>query len=177
MKKVDLKLHAGDVPKGYAVCYNNQCPRNKECLRYLCYTVLPESEDVCPAVLPQAWQGDECRKFVEARPVQLAWGMKRLFKDVPSWQSPVIRHELMDLFGSRTTYFRYRRGEFLITPKQQEQVAEIFQRYGITAPRCYDHTLQTYYFDVPGFGSSHAYTTKHTKQRLQTQERGFKKVP
>ncbi|MBQ6189176.1 MAG: hypothetical protein IJK45_03270 [Bacteroidaceae bacterium] len=167
MEKSDITLKADDVPKKYAVCYNHECPRAGECLHHLCYTVLPKGEDVRLCVLPQAWQGNECRQFAKAQPVRLAWGMSRLFHDVPKWQATVIRHELMQLFSSERTYFRYRRGEFLITPEIQSRVADIFRKYGYTAERQYDQTKLAYYFDVPGFGSYHAYTSKRTNKKLR----------
>ena len=167
MDKINTKLKAGDVPRKYAVCYNHECPRATGCLRHLCYTVLPEEEDVRPCVLPQAWQGGECRQFAEAQPVRLAWGMSHLFQDVPKWQATVIRHELMRLFSSERTYFRYRRGEFLITPELQSRVADIFRKHGYTAERQYDQTKMAFYFDVPGFGSNHAGTSTRTNMKLR----------
>ena len=162
----ETTLQASDVPKKYAVCFNRHCPRAGECLRHLCYTLLPATQLEHPCVLPQAWDGGECSQFAEAHPVQLAWGMSRLFTDVPSWKATAIRHELKHLFGSKPTYFRYRRGEFLITPQRQREIADIFRRYGYTTPRCYDHVLQGYYFDVPGFGSHHSNDKRRTKAKL-----------
>ena len=164
MEQNEKQLKLSDIPKKYVVCYNHQCPRADECLRHLCYNLLPATVYERPCVLPQAWQSGECQRFAVARPVQLAWGMSRLFDDVSRWQKTAIRHELKALFGSKATYFRYRRGEFLITPQRQREVAAVFQRYGYTAPRHYDHVLQDYFFDVPGFGSHHA-TTKWSNNR------------
>lgn len=92
--------------------------------------------------------------------------MKGIFHNIPKWQATAIRHELQLLFGSEPTYFRYRRGEYLITPERQAEIAAIFARYGYTQPLQYDHMKTAYYFPSPGFGTYHSNKTRHTYEKL-----------
>lgn len=165
---MDAELHYSNVPKEWALCYNSECPRASECLRHAVYTIAPETVHSHQCVLPQAWQSGTCSKFVEARKQTLAWGMSRLFVGIPSWQATAIRHEIIPLFGSRSTYYRFYRGEFLITPKRQEEIAAIFARYGYTQPRRYDRTIEDYFFQSRGFGTYHSYTSARTRKRLKS---------
>ena len=167
-------LRYEDVPDQWAVCPNDQCPRAQECLRHRAYTLMPASEKQRLSVMPQAWQSGECTEFAEDRPQQLAWGMKRLFNGIPEWKATAIRHELYDLFGAERTYYRFRRGEYVITPKQQQDIADLFARHGITEPRQYDYAVTAYYFQSPGFGSLHSSTEKRTLKRIEAWKRTHK---
>ncbi|MBQ8968190.1 MAG: hypothetical protein IJ064_00445 [Bacteroidaceae bacterium] len=164
-------LRYEDVPALWAVCPNGDCPRAHECLRHHAYTLAPKTEKQHLSVLPQAWQEGPCTEFAEDRPQRLAWGMTRLFRGIPEWKATAIRHELYDLFGAERTYYRYRRGEYVITPEVQQQIADLFARHGITAPRQYDIARLTYYFPSPGFGSLHSYTDERTLKRLEEWKR------
>ena len=161
--EIDFKT----VPCDYAVCWYASCPIAGNCLRHIVYTLVPETECCHQCVLPHAWRSGTCIEFAEARKQKLAWGMKHLFVGIPSWQATAIRHEIIDLFGSRSTYYRFYRGEFLITPKRQDEIAAIFACYGITTPRCYDRVIEDYFFFSRGFGSYHSYTTQKTKKKLK----------
>ena len=164
---MDAELHYSNVPKEWALCFNEQCPMANKCLRYIVYTLAPETECSHQCVLPQAWRSGKCTEFAEARKQKLAWGMKYLFNGIPTWQATAIRHEIIELFGSHSTYYRFYRGEFLITPKRQDEIAAIFARYGITTPGRYDHVIEDYFFHTRGFGSYHSYTNQKTKARLK----------
>ena len=172
MKKEEMpELTYEDVPERWAVCPNDKCPRAHECLRHHAYTLAPSTEKQRLSIMPQAWQGGDCTEFAEDRPQQLAWGMKELFNGIPEWKATAIRHEMFGLFGAERTYYRYRRGEYVITPKQQQDLTELFARHGITAPLHYDYVTLAYYFDAPGFGSLHSYSDKRTLQRIREWER------
>ena len=147
------------------MCYNDACPKAGECLRHRVYTLAPATERQHLCVLPQAWQDGACTEFAENRPQRLAWGMKHLFDGIPMWKATAIRHELMEIFGSEATFYRYRRGEYLVTPQLQAKIADLFAHYGYTSPRHYDRTVQAFYFPSPGFGTLHSNTTERTKKR------------
>ena len=165
------ELKYEDVPRGWAICPNDGCPRASECLRHRAYTLSPSTEKQRLCVMPGAWLGGECSEFAEDSPKLLAWGMKAIFNDIPKWKAAVIRHELFSLFGAERTFYRFRRGEYVITPEQQQEIADLFARHGITAPRHYDYAFMAYYFPSPGFGSLHSSSDARTLQRLEEWER------
>ena len=164
---MDSKLTYGNVPKEWALCFNDQCPRAGECLRHIVYKLAPETECCHSCVLPQAWRNGTCSEFTQAYKQQLAWGMSHLFTGIPSWQATAIRHDVIALFGSRSTFYRFYRGEFLITPQRQQEIAAIFANHGITTPRRYDRVVEDYFFNSRGFGTYHSNNTKRTKARIK----------
>lgn len=168
------ELRYEDVPRGWAVCQGDGCPRAHECLRHRVYNLVPPTEKQRLCVMPGACLGADCSEFAEDRPQLLAWGMKSLFDDIPKWKAALIRHELFALFGAERTFYRFRRGEYVITPEKQQEIASLFARHGITDPRHYDYAFPAYYFPSPGFGSLHSYSDARTLQRLEEWKRKHK---
>ena len=97
-------------------------------------------------VLPAARQGNQCRLFASAEPVQMAYGMKELLPRAAHGEIRSLRQEIYDLFGSRSQFYRFREGQYPVTPEMQARIAELFQRHGITEKPHYDRLAEEYYF-------------------------------
>jgi hypothetical protein len=111
----------------------------------------PESLTDHAVVLPAARKGDgTCCAFVVNQPVQLAFGMKQLFKDVPVADVRELRQHVLNVFSSKSRYYRYRSGQYPITTSQQARVARLFDKYAGTAVPHYDRLEEGYEFPPVG---------------------------
>jgi hypothetical protein len=139
-------LSYSDVPKKWAVCFQNDCPMKEECLRWKAAQVVPEKVQTLMCVTPYTRKGNECPCFASAEPVRLAWGMTKLFANVPWYMVKVLREEMFPIFGSRRQFYRYRLGRWVISPEQQRQVAQVFRNYGFEDEPEFDVTKEGFDF-------------------------------
>ena len=136
-----------DVPRDWAVCLDEDCPLATTCQRRMFGRLIPADMVEHNVVLPGAWRGDKCQRYVEARPVRIVWGMTKLFAGVKWWEAQEMRWEIMnDIFGGRSQFYRYRRGRWPIPPERQEEIRAVFRRYGYEQEPRYDRVEETYYF-------------------------------
>ncbi|MBQ9294822.1 MAG: hypothetical protein IJ219_07855 [Bacteroidaceae bacterium] len=146
----DMKpLSYSDAPTDWAVCLQDDCPLAQNCLRRTIGRMMPEGTLQHAIVLPAAREGDRCRLFAQAEPVQIAHGMSHLLDGLPSGLASTLRHRLYDIFGSKPQFYRFREGRYAISPEQQARVAALFTEYGITAKPQYDSTTEEFYFPHP----------------------------
>lgn len=159
-------LRYEDIPRNYALCPNAQCPRASHCLRHHSYTLASAhtAEHLC--LMPQAWGGEACRHFAPSEPQTLCRGMKNMYLGLQPWQATALREQLRPIFGSDRHFYRYQRGEYVVSPERQAQVAEAFRRLGLQGPPRYDHTFQAYFFNSRGFGSLHSHHNFQTNERI-----------
>jgi hypothetical protein len=137
------------APHNWAICFQGDCPLKDTCLRYAIGQLAPADLTHHATVLPAARQGDHCTLFATKEPVRIARGMTRLLAPGSTGQESVIRQGLFSLFGSRTHYYRYRNGDYDITPEQQERVITYLRRFGYEGSEPFDHYTTTYYFPKP----------------------------
>ena len=144
---MDKTLQFSDIPSNWAICYQADCPLAANCLRYRAFTLAPADLNHHECVLPSARRADECRCFVEDRPMRLAYGMRRLLAGVGYEQGIDLRSRLYDLFGSRSQFYRYNERNWPVTPSQQTAVAALFREAGLDREPEFDHYTTGYYFD------------------------------
>lgn len=82
-----------------------------------------------------------CTHFKRVRQFKAAWGLTHLYDQVRHSDVHTLKFAVMDIVGNRTTYYRVHRGERHLTPEQQEQVKQLFAKYGYEEPT-YDHYAQ-----------------------------------
>ena len=143
------KLSYNDVPSDWALCLQDDCPRCETCLRHAAGRLMPAATTHHAVVLPAARQGDDCRLYVKNERVTMARGMKGIFAGVPSEEVPRLRKSLIGCIGSKSHYYRFRNGEYLIDPKLQARIADIFHRICPDLQPRYDNTTEAYYFPEP----------------------------
>ena len=143
------ELRAEDVPSSWLICYNNECPMRDECLRYYVAPIVGSNLDHGPAVYPSALVDGKCRFYVDKQPIRLAWGFRPLFTKVRHEDYATLRWKVMALFSSDSKFFRYNRGDFKLTPEQQQEVLDIFRRKGYdTTDMHFAHYEDTYKFNT-----------------------------
>ncbi|MCR5680656.1 MAG: DUF6078 family protein [Prevotella sp.] len=134
------------VPQRWAVCFNRQCPRKDNCLRYVASTWLPKGVTAWATVMPWASEGGECQAFCDAKTERMAWGLEKIYAHVAQADYRTIKVEVMGYLGGKANYYRYHRGEKHLTEEQQAGIAGIFKRHGYSAPLPYGN-----YCDEPTF--------------------------
>ncbi len=139
-------LTFSDVPKKWAVCFQNDCPMKEGCLRWKAAQVAPGQMQTLVCVTPNTRKGDVCPRFASAEPVRLAWGMTRLFSRVPWYMVQALREEIIPIFGCRRQFYRYRLGRWPISPEQQQRVAQVFRRFGFEEEPEFDVTKEGFDF-------------------------------
>lgn len=134
------------APHDWAICFQHDCPLANSCLRHAVALLAPAHLTHHVTVLPAAREGDHCSLFATSEPIRIARGMKHLILRTYSEKVTAIRHGLYDIFGSKSSYYRYRDGDYDITPEQQARIAALFRKHGAAVEPQYDHTALTYYF-------------------------------
>lgn len=131
----------------YLVCFSESCPLRQECLRWLVGQYADPQPLAYNAVNPRNPKigGEHCEMFRKKQRVMMKRGMTRLYLDMPGRMEYKIRHLLISSWG-RKQYFEARRGDRLITPEMQENVAAACSYHGWTGPIVYDGEEETWWW-------------------------------
>lgn len=133
---------------GYAACFRDDCPRAEECLRHLYGKNLPEDRLIGPSIYPTVpIRSYGCQFFKTSEPQMMAWGFSTLFEDVRSRHVLPMRRAMQKYLQGRSNYYRYHRGELLLSPVQQQWIATLFQENGYANNIVFDHYVEAYDFD------------------------------
>ena len=132
----DENFNFDDVPNGYALCFNSDCPLSNQCLRHFTGEQVPSRITSGTSVYPTACTDGQCKYFKQIRVVRAARGFGDIFADVRRNDYPAMRRRLMKILGTGGTFYRYRNGEHLLMPEQQEAIRQIFRDFG------YDDNVQ-----------------------------------
>jgi len=138
-------LNFSDIPSWWPLCYQSDCPQAAHCLRYsLCANGANEASK-WPCVLPHARKNGKCDFFQEDKTVRMARGFVGIYKQLKSRDARHdIRMALTDYLGSKGAYYRYRDGERLLTPVQQQWILNLLARYHVTEGVRFDEYIDTY---------------------------------
>lgn len=142
MQKMDLKKRLG----GYTFCLNDRCGQSGSCLRHILFAGLAGEEyPTLRVVNPKAYpaEGEKCVMFRPDRKVKMAWGLSRLYDDMPQRTARAIRATLEAHF-SHTQYYRYRNGLIGFSPTEQTYVASVCRRFGWKEPPHFDDYTEEY---------------------------------
>ena len=145
MEEKDLTFF--DAPKGYPVCFNEQCSQQTECMHYLIGTLVPPHKKEGQAIYPNAWKDGTCKRFHEKRIVRMAWGFNGLYTNMNKRQAAEAREQVRYYFSAgKGTYYRYHNGEKLLTPQQQQDILHLVSLCGNVNGAEFDHYVMTYDF-------------------------------
>lgn len=126
-----LNLRPDDVPKTFALCFNNTCARRNECVRFAAGQVANQYRDYGMAVFPSSLKADgSCRFFFQLRIIRAAWGFRPLFRKIRHEDYASLRWQVKALFGSDRQFYRYNKGEYKLSPERQAKVLALFERRG-----------------------------------------------
>lgn len=142
-------LTHSSIPRTFAHCLAEACPRKSQCLRWKAYELLPDNLQerilcINPKSVPTP-QGVDCPHFVKMELQRYAKGMKRILDNVPHTNAMELKREMLEYFG-RNGYYRSRSGERLITPEEQKEIRAMFVSRGLSGEIPFDEYVEQYQF-------------------------------
>lgn len=138
----DKKTVNSIVYHGMAYCFNEACPKEGSCFRKIAAKFKDPTMKTGNAIFPDALQNGKCDHFLRPRIIIAAWGLRNIYADVRQQDVGSLRCKTISLLGGKTSYYRYHRGEKLLGPEKQQEVATLFRAYGYPEPR-FDHYKET----------------------------------
>ena len=143
----EKELKAEDIPKGYPLCFNNECADKDSCMHYQARLLMPNDRYSGAAVYPTAWEDGHCRCFREKKLVKKAWGFTKLYDNVPHWQKAEARQCVHALFGGGNgPYYRVHHGENMLSPQKQEEILKVVAMFGSIEGIGFDHYVTDWDF-------------------------------
>ena len=131
------KIYTG-IPFQYPVCLHSDCPQAATCLHQIVYPTLLKSQTYLKLVNPQMCTKDEqCQFYRDSKPVQYARGFTNFQKRMYPEQYDRFMRILIATF-SRNSYYERRRGDTLLSPKEQEIVLAALHKVGVTEDMKFD---------------------------------------
>lgn len=144
----ERELKREDIPMGYPLCFNDECPNKGKCMHYQARLLKAEGRNYGNAVFPTAWQDGKYTCFREKRFVKKAWGFTSLYNNVPKNQNADARSFVRSYFSSGMgPYYRYHHGENKLSPKQQADILKIIADYGSIEGIKFDNYVEDWDFD------------------------------
>ena len=117
---------------GYRLCFNGQCPRRDDCIRFLAGQHVPATMMSGPAVYPNAMTNGVCPFFKQTRVIHGAWGFRNLYKNVEKTDAQVLKAKVINYLGGPVASYGYMHGDKLLTPEQQASIQGFFNELGYT---------------------------------------------
>ena len=115
-------------------------------MRYQVCKLAPNGLTRNNCVLPTVMNKKECPHFSPIQVVRAAVGFSRIFAEVKEKHHAAMRREMAGYLGGGGTFYRYRNGERLLMPEQQEWIKKMFLRYGYTEEVVFDDYKDVYRF-------------------------------
>ena len=89
---------------------------------------------ITPTYVNRVATGQSCVHFRSDALLRYARGMKTLFDDVPKGKYASVRSRVMNCFSCERIFYYAQKGEQLISPKEQERIANVFKNVGLPVP-------------------------------------------
>lgn len=135
-------------PEDYVVCTaaEGSCPLRDTCLRSKVHRETDYAVDTSNSILKvvNVWNPElkaltrECAMYSEAKTKNFARGFKHLFDNVPRGTYNEVLRQVQQAFTSERAYYYCKNGTYLTSPDEQQRIAAIFRKYGITDAPQYD---------------------------------------
>ena len=135
-----------EIPRNFMLCFHNECPMRETCLRYQAGIQASQQWDRGETVFPSALKDGKCRFYRKIEEMRLAHGFGGLYHDVPWYERSKMRQWVTDYIGSVGSYYRYHKGERLLTPQQQQGILDYFTQKGYADGASFDHYVTDYNF-------------------------------
>ncbi len=135
-----------DAPKSWYNCFNSACPKAGECMHFMTGKNVPADVTLGNAIYPNACKNGECRFFKQIRMMRGAYGFNTMLNDLKRKDEELLRGMITDYLGSNTTYYKFNRGEKLLTPEQHEWILALFRQYVYTGEKEFEGDRYIYDF-------------------------------
>lgn len=109
------------------LCLNSECPQASTCRRFVYAHSIPKDELSFSVFNPTYLSGlSECPHYWSTDLVHYAKGFIHLLESLPAGDKTLI-NALMLRYG-RKNYYRYRKGELLLPPEEQEFITDLVRQ-------------------------------------------------
>jgi len=143
---MNKKYDFSQIPVGWRYCFNGDCKKCGECLRYQTGLEIPADCVSGQAVFPTALKDGQCTFFRKDEKVTLATGFLVPSHPMMNEMYLRMRHQLTRYLGGNGTYYLYRNGKKWLSPKQQADIRDIFLKAGYHGEVVFGMTKETYDF-------------------------------
>lgn len=131
MKTDKMNNQQHPIPKTYPLCLHAHCPKAETCLRQLAFRRHAELPVHLRLLNPSQCTAQECCPYyADSKPVRFAKGFAGFKDHMLPRQYEKFMYLLIGTFG-RNKYFRFRRGEILLSPMEQQIVRDVLKRVGV----------------------------------------------
>ena len=119
-----------ETPSINTYCLNKDCTKRMECLRFANSLEEATNTDIVSIVNPKYYPDyvNGCKNFAIIKKIEIAWGIKNLFTDLPYQKAKNIKREMIEYFN-RTKYYKFFREEIPITQQEQVEIKQIFEKH------------------------------------------------
>ncbi len=123
-------LDYSEVPAYFAHCAAD-CPQASACLRRLAYDELPADKSFVLMVVPRLLtpSAGACKFFLSSERARYARGFIKMASTLQMARAKDFRDRLIASLG-RKKYYKARKGEYVLTPKEQQQVLSLLRSMG-----------------------------------------------
>lgn len=139
-------LNWKNVPEGWALCFNSECPLHESCLRWQAGKRAPQEVTVARCITPRALTGDWCVHFASMEPQTYAYGFSTIYQRVLKNDFTPLRKQMTEHLQGKRYYYEYLRGERPLSPEQQQWIRRLFERYGYGDSVVFDRLQEAYNF-------------------------------
>lgn len=127
------------IIRSKTLCLNFECPQASTCRRFVYAHSIPKDELSFSVFNPTYISGlSKCPHYWSTDLVHYAKGFIHLLESLPAGNAKPLINALMLRYG-RKNYYRYRKGELLLPPEEQEFITDLVRQ---TCP-----SIQTVEFD------------------------------
>lgn len=129
----------------YTICFIDNCPLHRHCLRWMVGRYADTSRDVYLSVNPHnpLMSSDDCPMYRQDIRVVKKKGFTNMYHEMPGYLEKKIRDQLITKLG-RKQYFEMRKGQRLITPDQQKLIERVIRANGWEGPINFDSEEDDY---------------------------------
>ena len=125
-------------PTGYPVCEHSSCTMAATCLHQMAYSILMEKEKYLRLINPTRCSKDEsCSYYRDSKPMTYARGFSNFQKQMFPDQYKRFMAICLN-YWSRTPYFERRRGDYALSPKEQDFILNALKEVGVTTELKFD---------------------------------------
>lgn len=126
------KTLSKEVPENYALCLREDCPCASTCLRRLAYEPMMKRSTYLYVLNPdRCVPGASCPYYRNSAPVVYARGFKGMQARMLPAQYQKFRALLLNHF-SQNTFYERRRGDYPLSPEEQNLVLQALHQAGVT---------------------------------------------
>jgi hypothetical protein len=134
------------VPSWYVLCTNKECPLKSECMRFMAGSYAPDDFEYATCIMPKTLKDGKCRWFDKITIEVWAAGFTRLYDRVLKSDYTEMRKAITRYLHGAKMYYEYKRGERVLSAKQQQWIRDFVKSYGYDWEVEFDRYFEDYVY-------------------------------